>query len=318
MNTLLPILQKKVMTAVVTAAALVSGCGAGDSSSLDLSGGRGGVVNGMLSLKITDAPVDGARAVWVRFSGVTLKPKDMDPFQVVFDAPRDINLLALQGDLTDDLFVDVVVPAGEYNWVRLDVETAGVLDTYIVFDDGTVDGDRRELTIPSGAETGLKLSNGLTVLANGNSNKVIDFDLRKSVVAANPTDYYLKPVLRMADQSSGTLSGVIASSLLTDPAMCSDADPNTGNVVYVFEGANVVPDDIDGRASEPLTSGNVVFNAGSGEYEYKIGFLPYGDYTVAFSCNADLDQPESDDPVMFFPSSNITVSAGNNIVDVVR
>ena len=49
-------------------------------------------------------------------------------------------------------------------------------------------------------------------------------------------------------------------------------------------------------------------------YLYEAGFLPDGDYTVAFTCNANLEDPETDgDNLRFFGSRNATVKV-NNIV----
>ena len=49
-------------------------------------------------------------------------------------------------------------------------------------------------------------------------------------------------------------------------------------------------------------------------YLYEAAFLPNGDYTVAFTCNANLDDPEMEgEKLRFFGTRNATVKV-NNIV----
>ncbi len=71
------------------------------------------------------------------------------------------------------------VPAGNYEWMRLKVNAEpNVDDSYIAFNAG----ERCELRVPSGAESGLKLIRGFTVGVGGVTDMTIDFNLRKSIV----------------------------------------------------------------------------------------------------------------------------------------
>ena len=277
------------------------GCGGGSGS----SAGRGGVMDGELTIKITDAPVDSATAVWVQFSGVTIKPKDSSAFDIVFDVPLKINLLSLQAGKTEVLLENVRVPVGTYNWIRLHVNAVRdlVMDSYIEL----TDGSQHELSIPAGAEIGLQIINDIDVGSNADVNLLIDFDLRQSIVVLGNGDYVLSPVLRMADlDKTGNLTGVIDAALLSSTD-CSDADPLTGNAVYVFAGENVTPDDIDGRNGDPLATANVVLNNETGDYEYMVSYLEVGEYTVAFTCQADIDQPDSNENIIFSTAENVEV-----------
>ena len=137
---------------------------------------------------------------------------------------------------------------------------------------------------------------------------MIDFDLRKSVVLS-AGKYKLRPTLRMINlDNTNNVTGSINPSLLTADN-CSDTNPVTGNSVYLFEGTDVDADDIDNKNPEPITSASVELNSSTGLYEYIIGFVPSGDYTLAFTCQADLDDPGSNDNIMFTLSENITVTA---------
>ena len=292
-------MKKSLLTLSLLSSLSLYGCG----GSSDYSGGRGDMPNGELTLSITDAAVDNASEVWVQFSAIEIKPESGPSITHVFDTPMRINLLSLQGSLSQDFFNNLSVPSGVYNWVRLAVDTDGVADSYIIMNDGM-----HELTIPSGSKSGLKISNGFIVGANSQTAVTIDFDLRKSVVMSSG-QYKLKPVLRLVNNDeAGALNGSIDAALTTG-ANCSDQDPKTGNAVYVFAGHDASVDDIDKISPDPVTTALMSLNVQTGNYDYEVGFLPAGNYTVAYTCMADLDDPEVDDAILFQSVTNAAVDA---------
>ena len=279
----------------VSPALLLSSCGS-DGDSADALGA--------LSFAITDSPVDAAEKVVVRFNGIEIKPADGDAISFDFSSPRDIDLLALQGGNAAPLISGESVPAGNYNWVRLKVSAVqdNVFDSYI-----QIDGVQYELRIPSGNETGLKLVSGFTVAQGGNANYTIDFDLRKSVVAppGQAPVMMLKPALRLVNNIEvGTMTGVVDSSLIA-----AECEGEATGAVYVYSGSDVSPDDLDGDAGDPLTSGAVTLDEG-GTYRYTIAFLAAGNYTASYSCDTDADDPESDDSLVFVGTQNASITAG--------
>ena len=279
----------------VSPALLLSSCGS-DGDSADALGA--------LSFAITDSPVDAAEKVVVRFNGIEIKPADGDAISFDFSSPRDIDLLALQGGNAAPLISGESVPAGNYNWVRLKVSAVqdNVFDSYI-----QIDGIQYELRIPSGNETGLKLVSGFTVAQGGNANYTIDFDLRKSVVAppGQAPVMMLKPALRLVNNVEvGSMTGVVDSSLIA-----AECEGEATGAVYVYSGSDVSPDDLDGDAGDPLTSGAVTLDEG-GTYRYTIAFLAAGNYTASYSCDTDADDPESDDSLVFVGTQNASITAG--------
>lgn len=169
--------------------------------------------------------------------------------------------------------------------------------SYITLENGSA---QHSLEIPSGDETGLKLNRGFDITDGGAATFTVDFDLRKSVLApSNGSDIYkLKPTLRIVENADvGHLSGTVS---LND-ASCATT-PNYA--VYVFEG-DVTPDDLDGDAVDPITSALV-----SDTFGYAVGFLNQGTYTVAFTCEADLDSNEGDDTITFLGTTTVTITAG--------
>lgn len=285
-------------------------CGSGAPG--NTSGGRGNPssIPGTISVGITDAAVDSAQEVWIQFTGATIQPTDGNAIDFTFGSVKNINLLSLQGTLSTDLISNEVIPLGSYDWIRLHVNASNdsVNDSYIKLDDGSV----HELWIPSGSQTGLKINTGFELTAMEELNLMIDFDLRKSVVQSG-AGYILRPTLRMVNMNnSGTIIGTIDSSQVTTPS-CSDADPATGNAIYLFEGTNTTPDDMRNGNSGPFTSASVELNVSSGNYEYVIGFVPAGNYTLAFTCQADQDDPGINDDIVFNISENVTVAAEQTI-----
>lgn len=266
-----------------------------DSSSASGSG------TGTISIAVTDAPVDSATAVVVEFTGITLQPQDGEAIEFDFDEPRHIDLLSLQGDASELLLEDETVAAGQYVWMRLKVNALnGELDSYIELDDGSQHG----LFIPGGAQSGLKLVSGFSVPEGGAAAFTIDFDLRKSVVkpAAVVRDYQLKPVLRLVEnEQAGGITGTVDASWVSE-ADCSAA-------VYAYLGVDVTLGS-EGSDNPPLSSALVALNPDTGDYDYQLGFLPAGEYTLAFTCQADLDQPDELNEIEFLASEKVEVSGG--------
>ncbi len=250
---------------------------------------------GNLTLRVSDSPVDMANRVVVIFNGVDIKPAGGNSVRYIFNEDKVIDLLALTGGESEVILNSVALEPGQYNWIRLHVRALrGVLDSFIELDDLSVES----LYVPSGDETGLKMVNTFIVPAGGNADFTVDFDLRKSV--HNPEgypDYILRPTLRIVDNTRvGSIAGIVNSSLL---------DAGGGNAVYVFSGPGVSPND-EGSANPPLTT--TIVNATTGQYH--VGFLTEGTYTVAFTDEADLDDPLTDNAISFHPAANVSVTEG--------
>ena len=259
---------KPTALAIATSALLLAGCGGDDN---DNDGNTGKV-----SMSVTDAPVDGALGVYVQFSGVVLIKDDESQKEILFDEPEQINLLDYQSGESAELFTDVEVEAGEYSQIRLLVDTDDMNDTYIAFAGGSF-----ELDIPSGEQSGLKLVSGFTVNADESVSFMLDFDLRKAITLTGNGDYKLRPTIRLIDLSeSGQISGTLASDL------CASDDMKA---VYIYEGEVAQPDDL-GSEAEPLATASV-----DTDLSYTAAFLTPGDYTVAVTCDSDLDDPETDE-----------------------
>lgn len=176
--------------------------------------------------------------------------------------------------------------AGAYEWMRLQVIATG-------------DADSSGNPLDSHLER-----------TGGTASFTIDFDLRKSVTlpqsAGSP--YFLHPALRLVDNAvAGTLAGSVASATLGD-ASCPNADPAlNANVVYVYAGAGVTPDDIGGTGAQPVTTARAVNT--NGTWRYTAAFLAPGSYTAAFTCQAASDDSQANDTLVFLGTRTVTVTA---------
>lgn len=315
------------LTVALTLAAC-SGGGDGGSSST-----TGGFDTGSLSVRITDAAVDGVSEVNIQVVALELRVKSQEEdegngedngatgrpegvgqgstggppglaaqeqwVRIDFDPFKQFNLLAYQNGTAFELFNDESVPAGEYTWARLvlrapaqtpnQCEGLNPTDSSHVVQTG--DGAVLPLFIPSGANAGLRLVRPFTVPAGGKTEVMIDFDARQSLTlppAFQDQCYFLRPVLRVvALGESGDMEGQVATSLLMGDG-CSDRDPLTGNAVYVYEGLNRDPDNLPATL---VATGRVGYDPLTDTARYFVGYLPPGEYTVALSCRADIEQP---------------------------
>ncbi|MEQ9563131.1 MAG: DUF4382 domain-containing protein [Woeseiaceae bacterium] len=297
--------RRNIIVSLLPLCALAA-CGGSDDASLAESD------TGFVSIGITDAAVDDVLEVNVQFTGVTLKPQSGDEISIVFDAPKDFDLLTLTNGMTAELLPDTEVPAGPYNWIRLAVnaEFDNVFDSYAVLPTGQV-----ELRVPSGSQTGLKLVSGFTVTQDRATNLVIDWDLRKALSdPPGQPGLHLRPALRVTDMAFyGTLSGSVDAGLVNDADCSNDLVLDTGNAVYLYSGMTDSPGDIGDATSEPLVTATVSQNT-DGTYGYSIKYLPVGEYTAAFTCQASDDAPEVDDDIAFSAPQSLTINDGETTV----
>lgn len=279
----------------------------GDPNNPGGTGGTGGdgddATSGTFSLAITDAPVDNATHVYVAFTGITLHPVDGEPVAFMFDEALSVDLLALQGLASERLLNRQVVPEGDYEFIQLHLNAShdGVLDSYVEMKDGT------QLELGLEEEGRLTIAQAFTIAFGEHVDFTADLDLRRSLILPQgETDAVLRPSLRLVHtKQAGSIACEVADTLIN--AACENPNANLG-VVYIFEGADVVPTDVSDENGGPLTTAFVVFE--EDVYTYEAGFLPAGEYTVAYTCDAVNDDPQSVEDLDFYGVGNATVTAG--------
>jgi len=273
--------------------------------------GGGSAGMGQLKMALADAPVDGAQAVVVKFTGIELTGNGGNPVDITFTQPKTIDLLNQSGTASAVLF-DQPVPAGSYGQIRLLVVADGdPSNSYITLSDGTMRG----LQVPSGSQTGLKLVSGFAVPSGGVADFTIDFDLRKAITCppGQAPACTLKPAMRLVDNTmAGNIQGAVSNTLV--PSGCTPG-------VYLYSGTVTAPEDMNSTApttdtNQPLASKVPVANS-QPPYYYQFTLLPPGTYTVAFTCQAAQDNPDqADSAVTFSPVKTGSMVAANQTTTV--
>lgn len=263
---------------------------------------------GKLEIGITDAPVDSAEAVVIHFTEAALHGPDgtstIEVIDPVTEQPgRSIDLLQLQGGMWTGLFTDEVT-AGHYSWIRL---TLDMTQSYI-----QINGQQYALRCISCENSGYRINRSFDVVAGGTMALMLDFDLRKSITdPSSGLDYILRPTVRVVETAaSGSITGEI------DPNLITSLGGFTGCSVYAFTGNDAVLDDvyipidssIPDEQNNPISTAKVVYE--NSIYQYTVSFLPAGNYTVALTCNADIDSAATDDILVFSEPVNVSVVAG--------
>ncbi|NNF13177.1 MAG: DUF4382 domain-containing protein [Gemmatimonadetes bacterium] len=201
------------------------------------------------------------------------------------DGPVD--LMELQGLATTQLAAQDIEP-GTYTQLRLVVESASVvLADGVTFRDGTSEAD---LTVPSGAQTGIKLNlkpddeNGGGVdIAAGQTVLVVDFDVNQSYrLQGNPdmedgvTSVSFQPTLRaLVDDVAGSISGTVTAD---------------AGVALDVEGLVVSAAPVENTALEPFesTTATALVQA---DGTYTIYFMVPGEYDVSVEAGEGFTAP---------------------------
>lgn len=233
-------MRNPILLFAVLLAVAASAFGCGNSTTRPASG--------TVRVSLTDAPADYdsvilvIREVAVHRAG----PENTGWTGFVPDSSR-YDLLRLRNGVFAELG-EVLVDAGHYTQVRL------VLDpgSYVV-----ENGVRRDIVIPSGLQTGLKLVGEFDVVAGTSVDLGIDFDATRSFVETGSGKLMLKPTVRVEVMN---LTGAIRGSV-------QPADPSS--LVYAIAGT----DTLAGAATG--TDGGFV-----------LPLLPAGAYTVAIDAPA--------------------------------
>ena len=314
------------------AALALSGCSGG--------GGSGATFNAddraSLTISLMDSPIDDVTAVYVEITDMWIKAEGDGPAERLdlTESPITVNLLGLTEDNAAILVDGELVDPGTYEWLAMDVNAAidNIFDSYVETDTGQT----YEIRVPSSR---VRLVDGFDVEANAALQLVFDWDLRKGLVyppglgGRDTTAFILKPAFRVIGMEVfGRLSGsILVSTVTLEENACNDdvddGNFDTGNAVYIFEGHDVVPDDFDEEMDvEPLASVDAEISNDGLRYEYTT-LLPYGDYTVAFTCQAAADfadtnetgnaDPDDDTVAFFEPPVNITLSSAMDETNVV-
>jgi len=247
-----------------------------------------------------DAPADPAiTQVQASVLGLAFQKATGESENFEFRGSAPVDLLGLLAGTPMQLFTSERLSAGQYTGVRLLID--GNADLTVVnsiggeFPARLVDGPFAVVDFT--VEDQQRSSESLTLTLN----------LRQSLTF-NDVDgeYTLTPTIRtVRTDEAAQLTGFVN---VTCPA---SVPLTTAAAVYVFAGADVLPDDVDGIGIEPYATSRV--DLSTGVITYLVRFLPPGDYTLAVTCTGDLDQPDTDDAIDFVATQNARLAAGQTL-----
>ena len=203
-----------------------------------------------LAMSLMDAPIDDAESVKITIKKIDFKmgpcgtssetcdaTGDQCEFVTFFDASADeveeetLDLLEFQNG-NDFVFITQSLEVGEYCQFRMYLNVDAGKNTITL----TGEADPIDLEINAGIRNnGLKLVSGFELVDGQETSLVIDFDVRKSIVAKGNSSnrrYMLKPTIRIVQTS---LSGNIT--------LTSDVVNEAGEVFYLYEDGFDVEDE---------------------------------------------------------------------------
>lgn len=177
------------------------------------------------------------------------------------------------------MFTSERLGEGNYTGVRL------------LFDDN--DRNDGRVTRRDGTEYVMKVTDGeyaalqFEVADNDDSSEsfTVMFDLRQSLsFDDDKLEYGLKPLLRaVKTRDISRIQGNVTAG-------CGAGDSLSRAAVYLFQGKNVTPDDLDGAGVEPFATAPVYTGQNGGSFFYTLRVLPKGDYTLALTCRGNDDE----------------------------
>lgn len=260
-----------------------------------------------VAVDLTTSPAEGAGATLLRLAVTSVELLAEDDESLEHDGPGDdFNLLAY----TD---------GGLYEAASLSVDSEStVVGVKILFDDDATldldDGRAFDLAVEEAAAyADIDFDPG----DDDGDRIIVTLELPFSLIG-DSDGYGLRPVFRAVRAAeAANLSGTMSASYLYGRS-CSDSDVSNGRVAaYLYEGADRTPSDYyldDGVAAsvQPYAAATVeAWSDGTG-FSFSFYYLPSGSYTVAVSCEADEEDPESLDGLAFIDRASVTLEAGDD------
>lgn len=230
---------------------------------------------------ITDAPIDNAevKGVFVTIADVKVDGESLSGF-----SKTTVNLMALQNGNTQ-LLGNIDLSAATYNQLSLVLDTETDVNgnapaNYVL----TVTDEKIALTAENNTIT---TNDNFEISATGTNKVVVDFDLRKSIVAQGDSYAFaaqgqLQNSLRVVNElNTGTIVGT--------------ATDNTGNnenktVAYAYAKGTFNASETEENAAGVRFANAVTSSVATGsDHAFGLYFLEEGEYEVHFASYEDAD-----------------------------
>lgn len=256
-----------------------------------------------ITVDLTDGPTDGAQDVVLDIDSITLLADDNSTVTMALDTPGPVDLLAFRNGETFRLVGNESIRAGHFVGIALNFASTG---SFVTLAGGT----QATVNTPS---TRTYADIDVSIGDFDSVDLVIDLNTRFSLVDTGAGSFDLEPAVRaLRPADGGTATGLVPKAFV-EGAACAQGRPfGRGVAVYAFSGSGVTANDYVGQ-SNLIAADDVEPDTPSGAYRYELHFLPAGSYTLALTCEADEDDPATDDAVVFTSSFNVTVPADGTV-----
>lgn len=316
-----PMMTRTMLTLTTLLGAVLlslGGCTCGFDCSSDSDDDSAGG-NTLFTLGFTDAPAENLKQVVIEVSKITLtRTSDDDVEFDNFTIPElgetntdsfQVDLLLYQGTQQVLVITEAERPADSYNSIVIEINSGNsfVKDENDVTHALQVTDD--QLVLP-----------GIALLED-EERHTIEFNLARSLRFATQEQVYRLDddgIRTIENKDLATLKGSLDDDLFDSQTPCSRKnDPLKGNRVYLYEGTGLTDtlgDVFDDGASDapagvlaPYAVARLIEPTSTLGWRYEFGFLPEGDYTIAFSCDASGDDPQDydDDIAIPFPADQV-------------
>ncbi len=292
------IIRQILLPALLALALLpLGGCGCG----FDCNSDNVSKQPTLLTLGLSDSLPEDLKQVVIEVDSITFKRSGAE--DVVVDTftflPADqstfqINLLKYPGLNQLVVIEDLKLDVGTYE-VEIAIIATGINSSYVL----DANNSQQPITVSGGKLTlpGLKLSSGKQAFT-------IEFGLAQALQFKSSTEYLLTTNgIRMENNLTGaSLSGLVPSSLFDTDSPCNEKNPPTsGNRVYLYQGIDQTTARLTDvfttssvtkpptNAIAPFAVASLLQNSSTKNWEYSFGYMPAGDYTLAFACDTATD-----------------------------
>lgn len=169
---------------------------------------------GRIVVKITDEPfpielIEEASVTITKVEIRNEQENEENPFITLFEGSETFNLIELRNGLMAE-FLDLEIPADNYNLIRIYVENASI---------AIKDFETYSVKVPSGSQTGVKMfiKPSLKVAGGLTAEVLLDFSLDKSFVLKGNMDtpagikgFNFNPVIRAVNNTTaGVVQGIV-------------------------------------------------------------------------------------------------------------
>ncbi|OGW32949.1 MAG: hypothetical protein A2X58_05865 [Nitrospirae bacterium GWC2_56_14] len=242
------------------------------------SGSGGGTApSGTLQVGLTDKQSDAFQQVVVTIREVRLVPAGLEnaqdndprlPIVVSYGTPHIVDILTLR--FQQEILGTIIIPAGNYNQVRLILEPnpngqgQDPVNYLTLKSDPSV---KIPLKTPSGQQSGLKVLGQFEVKPGIINAILLDFDPNTAIVDRGNGDYNLKPTGIRIVQPAGPLASF---GSLTGTVISTFKDWSSATVTVVPQGG-----------SSAIAGGTIFSNISASRWEGAFSaFVPAGTYRV--------------------------------------